>query len=253
MGNAESAAPEATYGYRVLGVQASSPASKVGLVSFFDFIVEANGEPLWDKEVSYFVGLIRDFQDKELPLRVYNCKDRSTREVCLIPTTSWAGEGRLGVAIRFDSYLDAADHMCHVLDVEPDSPAELAGLSPNGTDYLLGTAEIGFSDTDVLHDELRLHVDRTVEFYVYSSETDDVRVVVLLPNTQWGGSGSSILGASVACGFLHRLPTSCCGTTGHSSDVALRPGGALQGVGAEGNGNGTPVKQKEVHEFGQSP
>jgi hypothetical protein len=34
------------YGYRVLGVQSNSPASAVGLVSFFDFIVEANGVPL---------------------------------------------------------------------------------------------------------------------------------------------------------------------------------------------------------------
>ena len=247
MGNAESTAPETTYGYRVLGVQASSPASKVGLVSFFDFIVEANGEPLWDKEVSHFVHLIRDFQDRELPLVVYNCKDQSRREVRLVPTTQWAGEGRLGVAIRFDSYLDAADHMCRVLEVEPDSPAELAGLSPRGTDYLLGTAEIGFSDTDVLHDELSLHVDRTVEFYVYSSETDEVRVVVLLPNAQWGGEG--LLGANVACGFLHRLPSSACGSTGHSSEVALRP---AAGAGTEG-AEGTPVKVPHVHEFGQSP
>lgn len=35
-----------TLGYRVLGVQPSSPASAAGLVSFFDFIVGANGEPL---------------------------------------------------------------------------------------------------------------------------------------------------------------------------------------------------------------
>lgn len=30
-------------GFRVLGVQEESPASKVGFVSFFDFIIEANG------------------------------------------------------------------------------------------------------------------------------------------------------------------------------------------------------------------
>lgn len=33
-------------GYRVLGVQSNSPACKGGLVSFFDFIVQANGIPL---------------------------------------------------------------------------------------------------------------------------------------------------------------------------------------------------------------
>lgn len=31
-------------GYRVLGVQPNSPASKVGLVSFFDFVVAADGK-----------------------------------------------------------------------------------------------------------------------------------------------------------------------------------------------------------------
>jgi len=33
-------------GYRVLGVQAGSPAASAGLVSFFDFIVMANNFPL---------------------------------------------------------------------------------------------------------------------------------------------------------------------------------------------------------------
>ena len=208
MGNAESASEaESTYGYRVLGVQASSPASTVGLVSFFDFIIEANGEPLWNKEVSYFVNLIKEFEDRELPLLVYNCKDHSVREVHIIPTNKWPGEGRLGVAIRFDSYHDAEERLCRVLEVERDSPAELAGLDQYN-DYLLGTAEIGFSDTDVLFEELRLNVDRTTEFYVYNSDTDEVRVVVVMPNQQWGGDG--LLGANVACGYLHRLPTKCC-------------------------------------------
>ena len=43
MGNAQ-AMEQGSCGYRVLGVQPNSPASKVGLVSFFDFIVAADGE-----------------------------------------------------------------------------------------------------------------------------------------------------------------------------------------------------------------
>jgi hypothetical protein len=35
-----------TLGYRVLGVQPNSPASKSGLVSFLDFLVGANGQML---------------------------------------------------------------------------------------------------------------------------------------------------------------------------------------------------------------
>ena len=62
------------------------------------------------------------------------------RKVVLVPSRSWPGEGMLGVTIRFDTYLDAEEHLCRVLDVEVNSPAELAGLIP-GKDYLLGTAE----------------------------------------------------------------------------------------------------------------
>lgn len=46
MGNTQ-AVEQGSCGYRVLGVQPNSPASKVGLVSFFDFIVAADGESSW--------------------------------------------------------------------------------------------------------------------------------------------------------------------------------------------------------------
>jgi hypothetical protein len=46
----------------------------------------------------------------------------------------------LGVTIRFDSYKEAEDQVIRVLEVEANSPADIAGLQPN-SDYLLGTAE----------------------------------------------------------------------------------------------------------------
>jgi hypothetical protein len=70
--------------------------------------------------------------------------------------------------------------MLHVLEVETNSPAELAGLVPF-KDYLLGTAEKAFTDADVLQQELVAHIDRPVEFYVYNTDTDEVRVVVIMP------------------------------------------------------------------------
>lgn len=97
------------------------------------------------------------------------------------------GEGLLGVIIRFDTFYDAAEHMCHVLDVEINSPAELAGLQPM-TDYLLGTVDVVFKNTDILFDVLRVNVDKPVEFYVYNSSTDEVRLCVLMPSQDWGGT-----------------------------------------------------------------
>lgn len=142
---------------------------------------------------------------------MYNCKSRTIRDVTVTPTRNWQGEGMLGVTIRFDSFHESEDHVIHILDVEPDSAAELAGLQPND-DYLLGTAEKVFKDTEILFEELRKNLEKPVEFYVYSAMSDEVRVAVLMPTDQWGGEG--ILGASVAHGYLHRIPSECCSTIG---------------------------------------
>jgi len=46
MGNSQTVEEAEAVGYRVLGVQDDSPASNIGLVSFFDFIIAANSIPL---------------------------------------------------------------------------------------------------------------------------------------------------------------------------------------------------------------
>ncbi|KAG5175861.1 GRASP55/65 PDZ-like domain-containing protein [Tribonema minus] len=203
-------------GYRVLGVQPNSPASAVGLVSFFDFIVAANGIPLQQLD-STLMEMIKASENKPLPITVYNYKSDSLRSITITPSRKPYYEGMLGVTIRFDSYFQADDHLVRVLSVVKNSPAHIAGLMPE-TDYLLGTAERVFKDTDALHDELMRHLEQTMEIYVYSTETDQVRVVVVLPTLEWGGEGC--LGAEMAHGYLHRLPAQCRTTTG----VSVGPG-----------------------------
>jgi hypothetical protein len=202
--------PSEMVGYRVLGVQPNSPASRVGLVSFFDFIIAANGIPLSTLD-STFIDLIKASEDKPLPLKVYNCKCKTVREVELIPSRDWPGEGLLGVTIRFDSFVGAEDHLCHVVDVDPESPADLAGLVAE-SDFLLGTLEKVFITPEVLYEEIRANVNAPIDMYVYNSERDEVRVAVVMPSNDWGGEG--LLGASVAHGLLHGLPASCCRTPG---------------------------------------
>jgi C-terminal processing protease CtpA/Prc len=55
MGNSSGSTVEHSdkVGYRVLGVQPESPAAKGGLVSFFDFIVSANGVPLRSLDTTF--------------------------------------------------------------------------------------------------------------------------------------------------------------------------------------------------------
>ena len=50
-------------------------------------------------------------------------------------------------------------------------------------------------------------------------------MVVVMPSDQWGAPGDTetgLLGADVAHGYLHGLPSECCHTTGISSVVTTR-------------------------------
>ena len=201
MGNSDSSNK---VGFRVLGVQDESPASKIGLNSFFDFIIGANGVLFNDQDSNSFINTIKEFEDKDLPLIVFNWRTQEKRDVIIKPTKKWSGEGMLGVSIRFDTYFNAEEAICRVLEIESNSPAELAGLQAN-KDYLLGTAHQVFINPQVLYEELSNHIDKPVEFYVYNSATDVVRTVVVMPNQDWGGEG--LLGANIAHGYLHRIPS----------------------------------------------
>lgn len=196
----------------MLGVQPKSPASGAGLVSFFDFVVECDGVELKELD-STFIDKIKGSENKPLKCKIYNIKSRMSREVAITPSRSWGGQGMLGVTIRFDTYFKADEHLVRVLDVVDGSPAQIAGLKPE-KDYLLGTAERAFSDTQALDEECIRHIDKPVDFYVYNVDTDEVRIVTVLPTRDWGNQG--LLGASVAFGYLHRLPARCRSTNGVS-------------------------------------
>lgn len=233
MGNAESYEQETTLvGYRVLGVQPNSPASSVGLVSFFDFVVAANNVPLKVLD-STFVDMIRGSEDKPLPCTVYNIKSETVRDVSIVPSRNWGGQGMLGVTIRFDTYFEADQNLVRVLDIAPGSPAEIAGLTPE-KDYLLGTAERVFKDPDALFDECTARLEEPIEMYVYNVDSDEVRVAVVMPTTSWGGEGC--LGAHVGYGYLHRLPNETRQTLGSSVTVASHAPDATAAAAPVANG-----------------
>ncbi|ETN04833.1 hypothetical protein PPTG_14597 [Phytophthora nicotianae INRA-310] len=200
------------YGFRVLGIQEQSPASTVGFVSFFDFILEANGIRLDTKDAT-LMELIAQSEDRPMQLKVFNVKAQTTRELQLTPSRKWPGKGLLGVTIRFDSYEGAEDQLLHVLNVAESSPAERAGLRAD-SDYLLGTPGRVFADAEDLHDEILDALDGSFQCYVYNSLEDQVRIVSIVPTERWGGDG--VLGAEVGHGYLHRLPSVCRGTIGSS-------------------------------------
>jgi hypothetical protein len=139
---------------------------------------------------------------------------------------SWGGAGLLGVTIRLDNYAGAEDRFIRVLSVDTEngnSPASVAGLSADGTDFILGTTHHTINSLSHFAQLLNENVDRVIELYVYNSSTDVVRVVTLLPSYEWNkNGGKGLLGAEVGTGYLHRLPYKSRSTSGSCIERKVR-------------------------------
>ncbi|NWU10025.1 GORS1 protein, partial [Cephalopterus ornatus] len=183
-------------------VQENSPAQQGGLEPFFDFII-AIGHTRLNKENNMLKDLLKANAEKAVKLEVYNIKTMKIREVEVIPSNMWGGQGLLGASVRFCSFQGANEHVWHVLDVEPASPAALAGLQPY-TDYVVGSDQI-LQESEDFFSLIESHEGKPLKLMVYNTEADCIREVVVTPNGAWGGEGS--LGCGIGYGYLHRIPT----------------------------------------------
>ncbi|KAG0241576.1 Golgi reassembly-stacking protein 2 [Actinomortierella wolfii] len=190
-------------GYHVLRVKEGSPADRAGIRPFFDYIVGVNGIRL-NKESTVL-------QDQMV----------ANEGLELIPTTQWGDgkEGLLGCSIRFCMFDAANDVVWHVLDVYQGSPAERAGLCSH-SDYIVGTPYGIMRGEGDLYDLVEDNAGEALRLYVYNSETDHVREVIIVPNYDWGGEG--LLGCDVGYGYLHRLPRGPVGPTAQGTNAALK-------------------------------
>uniref|UniRef100_A0AAY4E8D5 PDZ GRASP-type domain-containing protein n=1 Tax=Denticeps clupeoides TaxID=299321 RepID=A0AAY4E8D5_9TELE len=181
-------------GYHVLRVQENSPGHRAGLEPFFDFIVSINNTRL-NKDNDTLKDLLKANVEKPVKMLVYSSKTLELRECTVTPSNMWGGQGLLGVSIRFC--------MFNVFFVEPNSPAALAGLRPH-TDYIIG-ADTVMNESEDLFSLIETHEGKGLKLYVYNTDTDNCREVVITPNSAWGGEGS--LGCGIGYGYLHRIPT----------------------------------------------
>ncbi|KAK1171979.1 Golgi reassembly-stacking protein 1-like [Acipenser oxyrinchus oxyrinchus] len=196
-------APEGgTDGYHVHGVQEGSPAEKAGLEPFFDFIV-AMGHTRLNKENDTLKDLLKANVEKPVKLEVYSIKAMKVRELEVVPSNMWGGQGLLGASVRFCSFQGASEHVWHVLDIDPNSPASLAGLRAH-TDYIVGADQV-IQDSEDFFSLVESHEGKPLKLLVYNTETDLCREVVVTPNGAWGGEGS--LGCGIGYGYLHRIPS----------------------------------------------
>ncbi|XP_073686750.1 Golgi reassembly-stacking protein 1b [Garra rufa] len=188
-------------GYHVHGIQENSPAERAGLEPFFDFILSI-GHTRLNKESSLLKDLLKANVEKPVKLEVYSSKVMKIRELEVIPSNMWGGQGLLGASVRFCTFQGANHNVWHVLDVEPNSPAELAGLKPY-SDYIVGADQV-LQESEDFFSLIEVSEGKALKLLVYNTQSDRCREVLITPNGAWGGEGS--LGCGVGFGYLHRIP-----------------------------------------------
>ncbi|XP_066100533.1 Golgi reassembly-stacking protein 1 [Saccopteryx bilineata] len=201
LGSSTEQPAETSEGFHLHGVQENSPAQQAGLEPYFDFIITI-GHSRLNKETDTLRDLLKANVEKPVKLEVFNMKTMKVREVEVVPSNMWGGPGLLGASVRFCSFHRASEHVWHVLDVEPSSPASLAGLRPY-TDYVIGSDQL-LQESEDFFSLIESHEGKPLKLMVYNSETDSCREVSVTPNAAWGGEGS--LGCGIGYGYLHRIP-----------------------------------------------
>ncbi|XP_064410677.1 Golgi reassembly-stacking protein 1b isoform X2 [Latimeria chalumnae] len=156
-----------------------------------------------NKENDMLKDLLKANAEKPVKLEVFSIKALKVREVEVVPSNMWGGQGLLGASVRFCSFHGANERVWHVLDIEPNSPASLAGLHPY-TDYIIGSDQV-LQEAEDFFTLIETHEGKPLKLMVYNSDTDICREVVVTPNGAWGGEGS--LGCGIGYGYLHRIPS----------------------------------------------
>lgn len=121
----------------------------------------------------------------------------------MTPSNMWGGQGLLGASVRFCRFEGASENVWHVLDVEVNSPAALAGLRAHD-DFIVGADQV-LQDSEDFFSLIEASEGKPLKLLVYNTQTEQCREVVVTPNGAWGGEGS--LGCGIGYGYLHRIPT----------------------------------------------
>ncbi|KAI8898745.1 GRASP55/65 PDZ-like domain-containing protein [Globomyces pollinis-pini] len=198
MGQETSQLEGSSLGYHV--VRASKLAENAGIEPYFDYITHAKGQRL-DDDPTYLKRIIEEHSGRLLPLIVYNSKTMALRNVSVVPVEN----GGLNSTVKLCDFRDAHERVWHVLEVSKDSPASSAGLIAF-KDYILGSPNVLLNDNNDFADLIQVNQNKPLSLYVYNTDMDVVREVVIVPDSNWGGLGS--LGCEIGYGFSHRIALS---------------------------------------------
>lgn len=185
-----------TYGFQVLK---NGSSGSVPLEPWFDFVIGINNHAIDNGDPNLLATEIRNCAGSTISIGVYGVKGQQIRETyASIPSD---GSG-LGLSLQW-APLNLADDVWHILDVIPNSPADVAGLLPY-SDYVIGSPESEMHGEAALAELLEGYMDQPLRLYVYNHEYDVTRMVTITPAKNWGGDGA--LGCVLGYGALHRIP-----------------------------------------------
>jgi hypothetical protein len=187
----------AGYGFQVL----RNNDTNLALEPWFDFIIGINGRNIDNPDASLFVTEVRNCAGSTISLGVYGAKGQSVREMYVSVPHDVAQKG-LGLALQW-SPLNMTDDVWHILDVMPNSPADVAGLLPYG-DYVIGSPDGTLRGDAGLGNLVEHFMEQPLRLWVYNHEYDVTRMITITPSKNWGGDGA--LGCVLGYGALHRVP-----------------------------------------------
>ena len=183
------------FGFQVL----RNKNTDIPIEPWYDFIIGINGRPIEEPDANSFAVEIRNCAGSNVALTIWSAKGQRVRTLQVaVPTPS----PTLGLTLQWTP-ISSTEDVWHILDVIPDSPADVAGLLPYG-DYIVGTPEGNVHGEAGLGELVEDYLSRTLRLWVYNHEYAVTRLVTITPSRSWGGSGA--LGCVLGFGALHRLP-----------------------------------------------
>jgi hypothetical protein len=182
------------FGFQVL----RNTNNDIALEPWFDFIIGINGRTIDNADPTLFSTEIRNCAGATISLGVYSAKGQAIREIyAIVPH-----DAGLGLQLQWTP-LSVGEDVWHILDVMPNSPADVAGLLPY-SDYVIGSPEGVLRGDGGLGELVEEFMNRPLRLFVYNSEYDVSRMITITPAKNWGGEGA--LGCVLGYGALHRIP-----------------------------------------------
>ncbi|ORZ08803.1 Grasp55 grasp domain protein, partial [Lobosporangium transversale] len=85
--------------WHILDIMPNSPAERAGLDAHKDYIIGTSLGVM--RAESDLYDLVEDYVDEPLPLHVYNLDADEVREVIIVPSNDWGGQGLLGCDVGY--------------------------------------------------------------------------------------------------------------------------------------------------------